>query len=233
MAKFCTNCGKQNEETSAFCSNCGSPLQAPASQPVSEQQAPDIEQSVDTSEVKKKDLKSMLKVENLLTMLKVHKLKAMFIGGAALAVIVAVIVINALFPSPKAVVNKYVKGFESGNAKMIVNCMPDFFWDNDKDEKEETIDDLDDYLDYLDFDSFSYKIKKVKDLDDDEIEELEEELEDYERWYDEFDADDVTDFKSVRVKMTVKIDGEKESETTEFILIKYKGQWKILEGWWY
>ena len=230
MAKFCTNCGKQNEDASAFCFNCGSPLQAPEAQPVVEEQTPVIEQTVETGEAKQEDIKSRLKIDKLLAMLKAYKSVLMIIGGAAIAAIVAVIVISAIFPSPKAVVKKYMKGFESENAKMIVSCMPDFFWDNDKDEKEEMIEELDDYLDYIDFDSFSFEIKKVKNFDDDEIEEWEEELESYESWYDEFDADDVKNFKSVKVKVTVKMDGEKDSTITEIILIKYKGQWKILDG---
>lgn len=227
MTKFCTNCGKQNEGTSAFCSNCGSPLQAPAPQPQldPEQQTTDLDQNVETTEAKPKTV-----IDKLLVMLKTHKSIAMLIGGIALAVIVAAIVISALFPSPQAVVKKYIKGIESGNAKMIVDCMPSFYWEDDKDEKEDLIDNLEDSLDDMDIDSISYKIKKVKDLDDDDIEEYEDTLESMELWYDEFDADDVTDFKSVKVKVTLEYDDEKESETTEFILIKYKGQWKIFRG---
>jgi hypothetical protein len=120
-----------------------------------------------------------------------------------------------------------MNGIARGDAKAVVNCMPDYLWDCDPDEKEEAIDGLETTFDYLDFDKFTYEIKRVSKLDKDEIEDLEDELDDMEDEYDELDADRVTAFREVKIKLTVKIDGEKNTQTVKLILMKYKGQWKV------
>ena len=50
----------------------------------------------------------------------------------------------------------------------------------------------------------------------------------FENRYPEFNMDDITDYKSVKLKMTVVEDGDRDVTTMELILVKYKGKWKIV-----
>ena len=88
---------------------------------------------------------------------------------------------------------------------------------------------MDDAFDELDINKFTYEIKKISKLTEDEIASLEYKLDRIEEDNDEFDANKVTDYRKVKVKTTVKIDGEKETTISTLILVKYKGQWKVYE----
>lgn len=214
MAKFCSNCGTQCEDDAMFCASCGSSLNAPEP----EQSAP--EQPV--SEQPK------TKVDELLARVKLDRPKAIMIGAIAAAVLVLIILLTSLFPSPKAVTKKYMSGIKSGNAEAVVNCMPSFLWANDKDKKEDFIDNFEDSFEEMEFEKFTYKITDVEKLEDDEKEDYLEGFEYLEKMLDDFDSDDVTDVRIVKVKVTMKVDGEQETETLELMLIKYKGQWKVM-----
>ena len=232
MAKICTNCGSQNEDSTLFCTNCGTSLQAPAPQPTP-QPAPEFisnyEQQQPTPEHKPTS-----KLDEILAKLKLTRISATTLGIfaiAAIVVIVAVsILISAIFPGPKKVVKKYLNGLEKGDAKAVVNCMPSYLWEDDKDEKEEFIDSLEDSLDYLEIESIDFKIKDVEKLDKDDQEDYEEMFEYMEKFYDDFDAKDVSAFREVKVKVTVELEDDKQTNTVKFLLIKYKGQWKIFNA---
>lgn len=243
MAKICKTCGTENLDNAIYCGECGSPfdeqVQEPvAQQPAPAQDAPVFEESTEAAPAQdapaqavaaqKEPNKVLAKIDELLAKVKLDRTKALIILGAFVATIALIIIlVSVIFPGPKAVTNKLLKGIAKGDAKAVVNCMPSYLWDNDADDKEDAIDSLEDYFDYLDFDKFTYEIKRVSKLDKDEIDDLEDELDDLEDYYDELDADKVTAFREVKIKLTIKIDGEKSTQTFKLILIKYKGQWKV------
>jgi uncharacterized membrane protein YvbJ len=243
MAKICKTCGTENLDNAIYCGECGSPFdeqaQEPvAQQPVFEQDAPVFEDPIAAAPAEaapaaaataqKEPNKILAKIDELLAKVKLDRTKALIILGAFVATIALIIIlVSVIFPSPKAVTKKLMNGIARGDAKAVVNCMPDYLWDCDPDEKEEAIDGLETSFDYLDFDKFTYEIKRISKLDKDEIEDLEDELDDMEDEYDELDADRVTAFREVKIKLTIKIDGEKTTQTVKLILMKYKGQWKV------
>lgn len=210
MARQCTNCGVQNDDSTVFCTNCGTPLQEPA-------QAPQPQN----------------KLDEILAKLKLSRPQAKKYGIMAIAaiavIIVAVILINVIFPGPKAVVKKFLNAVEKGNAKAIVNCMPSFMWE-DEDEKDEMIEELEEMYEDYEIESVEYEIKEVKKLSNKDQKYYEEIFEYYEDINDEFDADKVTDYKKAEVKVVIETDDGKIRETVDFILIKYKGQWKIFSS---
>ncbi len=226
MAKICINCGVENEESSAFCAKCGSSLQANAPEPAPEtnEAAPEVA-TEGTPESTPEKPKS--KFDEILDKLKIKKRDVMLLGGVAIAAVILIIALSIIFPGPKAVVRKCLNGIENGNAKAIVNCMPSYLWDNDREEKEDAIDSMQDMLDELDIESLKYEIKRVKKYDKDDVEDWRDDNDILEEWYDELDVEDITAIREVKVKVTAKVDGERNSDTIEVILIKYKGQWKI------
>ena len=79
------------------------------------------------------------------------------------------------------------------------------------------------------YDKVSVSVLRVKDFDEEEIEMYRDyTLSYFENRYAEFNMDDITDYKSVKLKMTVVEDGDRDSTTMELILVKYKGKWKIV-----
>lgn len=247
MAKFCTNCGNQLDENAKFCANCGTaiagntPEPAPAVEDVAEVASDEVTvvaedvQNVEQTQAEPTPATAtgsafMAKVDAFLAKIKLDRVKALIISGAVVGVIVIAIALSVIFPSPKTVVKRFMNGVEDMNAKAIINTMPSFIWDNDKDEKEDAIESLEKTLDYLEVEDLEYTIKKVKSLDDDDIEEYEDSFKALEKYFDEFNADDVKAMKEVKVKVSAEIDGEDASETMTFVLIKYKGQWKILDS---
>ena len=243
MAKICKTCGTENLDNAIYCGECGSPFDEQVQEPVAQQPAPAQDAPVyedPTAEAPAQDApaqavaaqkepnKVLAKIDELLAKVKLDRTKALIILGAFVATIALIIIlVSLIFPSPKAVAKKLMNGIARGDAKAVVNCMPDYIWDGDPDEKKDAIDSLDDVLDEIDFDKFTYEIRRVSKLDKDEIDDLEDELDDMEDIYDELNADKATAFREVKIKVTVKIDGEKETNTLKLILMKYKGQWKV------
>ena len=204
MAKSCPKCGAQLEDNATFCTSCGVKL---TPTPAPKKACP---------------LNGLLKKYNPLVL-----------GGVVLAAIVAlVLVFSLLFPSPKVVARKYASGLINGNAKKVVSCLPKF-WFEDSDEKKEYIEDLADFLEDLElkeYDKVKFEIKDVHTLSKSERKQLENKLESYEDDHDGFDADSINVKKAriVEIKVTIKDGGETYRRTFDVLVVKYKGQWKIL-----
>lgn len=225
MAKFCSHCGAQLEDDAMFCEKCGASLKESAPEVIEnapEVDAPATEGSDPTPEAPKS------KVDEILAKANLTRPKAIKIGIIAAAVLVVIIALLLIFPGPKAVARRYMNAMINGNANAIVNNMPSFMWGGDKDEKKDLIDSLKEEFKYRDDDAkYSYKIIDVEKLDRDEKEEAIESFEAFELFIEDFDADDIKDIRYVTVKITIKEDGDKDTETSKLILVKYKGQWKV------
>ena len=156
----------------------------------------------------------------------------MIYGGIALAAIVAIIVaICLIFPSPKMVVNNYMNGILHGNATQIVNCYPSFMWE-DNDEKKEAIESLKDAIEDMELDEYdkvSFEIIDVNTLSKSQRESWESRLESYEDSYDKFKASNcnLKTAKEIEVKVTIKDGGDTRRTTVKFIVMNYRGIWKI------
>ena len=230
MAKFCPKCGSALDDNAVFCTSCGENMNSYA-----QNSTPTPESNPNPNPGKKPNIKLPAFVANILSL---PKKKLMIYGGIALAAIVAIIVaICLIFPSPKMVVRNYINGMLHGNATQVINCMPSFVWE-DNDEKKEIKENLKEYLEDLELDEYgkiSYEIIDVNTLSKSERETWERTLESYENRYDEFKVSDcnLKTAKVIDVKVTIKDGGDTTRKTVEFVVINYRGIWKIFRasGW--
>lgn len=240
MSKFCANCGAELNDTDVFCTSCGAKIDVQPAENHSEATQPEITQA----DAKKLPFLAKLSkfiefpnfgelVKNPAQVTKLPKKQLFTLGGTVIIAILAIILILAIiFPSPKAVVRKYMRGILNENAKQVVSCMPSFMWE-DKEQKETAIEDLEDTFELLDLDEYDkikFEIKDVNKLSRSERNELESMLKMFEIAYDDFEADSVNVKKAkiVDVKVTVKDGGYTHRLDVSFLMIKYKGQWKVL-----
>jgi len=153
-------------------------------------------------------------------------IKYSIIGGSALVVIIVaiVIVVNLLFPSPKAVLQKGLDAVINGNAGQLVSVLPPFLFEMDEDmDKEDYIEQIEETFEDAETEDIKYEIKKIENASSSERRAIRTTLELYEDYLDDFDAKDVTEFKVAKVKMK---DGG-DTSTEEISLIKYKGRWYL------
>ena len=129
----------------------------------------------------------------------------------------------------ESVVREFMEALGNGDAETFVNCCCDAMFYDDFD-KDDYIEELEDLFDDMEIEYFEYEIESVDDLSNSEIKDLEEEFEYIEEYYDnDFDADKVTDYKKVKVHVSYESNYGDYDDIDEFIVIKYKGQWKIFE----
>ena len=222
MSKFCKNCGASLEDNTKFCSNCGAEVSAYEDAPAQENvEAPAAEGAAPAKR------KLSFNIDDIKAYVStIDKPKAIKLGSIAAAVVVAIIAIivaiSLIFPGPEAVVKKALNAAIDGNAKTFISVVPPFLFE-DKDEKEDAIDSLDDAFDDAELEDIEFEIKKVSKMSSSDKKNLKEGLEEMEDYLDDFDADDVTDFKTVKVKIS---DGG-DNKTVEIDVIKYKGRWYL------
>ena len=227
MAKFCTKCGTALDDNAVFCTSCGESINNYAHAPTPDH--PESNPNPAPNPGKKPNIKLPAFVTNILSL---PKKKLMIYGGIALAAIVAIIVaICLIFPSPKMVVNNYMNGILHGNATQVVNCYPSFMWE-DNDEKKEAIETLKDAIEDMgldEYDKVSFEIIDVNTLSKIQRKSWESTLESYEDRYDNFKASNcnIKTAKEIEVKVTIKDGGDTRRTTVKFIVMNYRGIWKI------
>ena len=224
MAKFCPKCGSALDDNAVFCTSCGENMNSYA-----QNSTPTPESNPNPNPGKKPNIKLPAFVANILSL---PKKKLMIYGGIALAAIVAIIVaICLIFPSPKMVVRNYMNGILHKNAGQIINCSPSFMWE-DSDEKKEAKENLEEYLEDMELDEYdkvSYEIIDVNKLSKSQRESWERTLESYEDRYDKFKASNcnLKTAKEIEVKVTIKDGGDTHRITVKFIVMNYRGIWKV------
>ena len=222
MSKFCKNCGASLEDNTKFCSSCGTEVSACEDAPVQEKvEAPAAEGAAPAKR------KLSFNIEDIKAYVSnIDKPKAIKLGSIAAAVVAAIIAIivaiSLIFPSPEAVVKKALNAAIDGNAKAYVNLLPPFLFE-DEDDKEYIIELYE--IAFEDMEDMEFEIKKVSKMSSSDKKNIKEALEEMEDYLDDFDADDVTDFKVVKVR----IDDGDEKSTEDMSVIKYKGRWYLWE----
>ncbi len=215
---FCGKCGAQNEDGASFCKECGAPLTADAPTPA-QTPADQSGQNVTVGGTK----------------LPVNRNQLIGIVAIAAVVIVAIIILIVNLVGgggSQGVAEKYVNAMYKGDGKTVVNLMPKEFIEemcdkNDMD-KGEMIEDMNDTLELMidalddEYDNWSVSAKatKAKDLSDKKVKELED------RYDNSLDVDlDIQAAQEVTLEITVKADGEKETEKVKLTVIKVGGKW--------
>ncbi len=227
MAKFCSNCGAQNEDVAAVCGNCGAALEGGVAPAKADPMA---------------NVKALgAKVPK--------KLIPVIAGVAGVVVLVIIVAIVSSFGSSKSLVKKLEKSMYAGDAEATMKLVYTF----DSEDLSEVIADgmeslyEDDYYIEMLEDEYgdNVKVKKVEVLDetvykkgDEAFEDQIDMLKNYEesfnalaemKDYDEVDftSDMVKGVKRVTYKVTYSGEDKTDSVIKTVWLVKVKGGWKL------
>lgn len=226
---FCDKCGKENPQGSAFCQYCGNPMASSAPQPQS-YEAPQNQGGFNPTPMQLPKMNINWK-----------KILTFAIPGVVILALILIFVSCLGSCGAEGALKAYFEGEMFGNnPKAYMEVMVDpvqmeYYIDEGKyDDKNDMLDEYKDDCEdtkesYREAKkeygaSAKYEVKKTYKYDKDEIEALGEYFEEYYEEYG-YDADDIQDAVTFKVKVTVKIDGEKESYTDEVTFVKIKGKW--------
>ena len=211
---YCGKCGTEITDGVTYCPNCGQPINT-------QTQAGQTVQQSNKSKVRKILVPTAILV--------------------AIIVIVSVIVATGKGSYKKTLDNCY-KAIETQDIKLMQSVLAQYFLDyqlagRDEDDLEGDIAELidDDRSEYEcgDNTKITYSILREKDADDSELEELKADLYNWFAYY-VYDRDDfyrsVTAAKIVTVRLRVVCDEDSNIFTSQLILIREKGKWKIAIG---
>ena len=211
---YCGKCGTEITDGAICCPNCGQPINTRT-------QAGQTVQQSNKSKVRKILVPTAILV--------------------AIIVIVSVIVATGKGSYKKTLDNCY-KAIETQDIKLMQSVLAQYFLDyqlagRDEDDLEGDIAELidDDRSEYEcgDNTKITYSILREKDADDSELEELKADLYNWFEYY-VYDRDDfyrsVTAAKIVTVRLRVVCDEDSNIFTSQLILIREKGKWKIAIG---
>lgn len=211
---YCGKCGTEITDGVTYCPNCGQPINTRT-------QAGQTVQQSNKSKVRKILVPTAILV--------------------AIIVIVSVFVATGKGSYKKTLDNCY-KAIETQDIKLMKSVLAQYFLDyqlagRDEDDLEGDIAELidDDRSEYEcgDNTKITYSILREKDADDSELEELKADLYNWFAYY-VYDRDDfyrsVTAAKIVTVRLRVVCDEDSNIFTSQLILIREKGKWKIAIG---
>lgn len=211
---YCGKCGTEITDGVTYCPNCGQPINTRT-------QAGQTVQQSNKSKVRKILVPTAILV--------------------AIIVIVSVVVATGKGSYKKTLDNCY-KAIETQDIKLMKSVLAQYFLDyqlagRDEDDLEGDIAELidDDRSEYEcgDNTKITYSILREKDADDSELEELKADLYNWFAYY-VYDRDDfyrsVTAAKIVTVRLRVVCDEDSNIFTSQLILIREKGKWKIAIG---
>ena len=149
------------------------------------------------------------------------------IATIVLAVIVVIILaVSLLGGGPKKAVKKYINGFNSGNAKKVVNSMDiigsmawGYYYDEDDFEEEDYEDFIEEYEEYEDeyADELEDKRDDMLDEMDDAFDDINDEYKSYKMKIEKFkDVEDLgKDLYAVDVKVSLEAKPRDKEETDE------------------
>ena len=136
-------------------------------------------------------------------------------------------VLPTVLPSPTNTTKKLMKAYEATDAAALVDLHAPFLF-ADEDAKEEFVEELDKMFSELD--DVEYEVKDEADLSKSEIKDIEKSLKNIEKFVEDFNAEDVTEYKKVKVKYSCEFEDEKVKETVDIILVKYQNKWVVYSG---
>lgn len=217
MSKFCEECGSPLEDNASFCENCGTAVpQEPEAAPAGNF------------------------FTNFLNRLKSDKKFAIITGGIAVALVLVIVLICVFAGGGKGytkAIDNYIAVMVKGDVDKVEKLVPPEYWEYAEDEMDMDLDDfIDEYEDNIDdmMDSLedqygkgikaTYEVLEEKELSEKKLEGIAEALEDT---YD-LDAKKVTAGYELEVEMTIEGDEDDDSNETELTVIKYDGNWYLV-----
>ena len=209
MAKFCGNCGTQNEDLANVCGNCGTPFEVPAAP-----EAPVVAEAPAAPAKKSKG-----------------KLIGIIAGAVAATVALIVVLVLLLGGGAEGTAKKFLEAYFDGDGETAYALMSEYAKDEsdiDEDEFVERIEEFADMLlenaeeEYGDNIKFTVTVTDSEKLDDNDLEDLFGD--DYE---DIMEDNDITEAVLVEAEVEVKGDDDSDSDEAELYMVKENGQWKV------
>lgn len=226
---FCEKCGKSNPDEAKFCEGCGNPLVAEADLQAAEPAA-DSADAFDAAAPQQAAPNNTTK-----------KIITIAVPVLLIVIIIWSLVSCGVFkPGYEKAFSNYCKAMQEGDGKLLYNTTVDPYIlegmlegeRSDYDEEQDVIDEYtdraesqrdaleDEYGEHL---KITYKIRKTTEYTQSEIEDIAAYLE--ERY--DYDASDVQDVVTLRVRMTIEGEDDRESDTTEVAMMKVRGKWYV------
>ena len=232
MSKFCTKCGASIEDNSSFCTSCGAKFDAaPAASTA----------SADSNDSILDKFKANANVETIKGLQSNPNFKKYVgIGVVAIAVIIIIcILVSVLSGGYMKPIENYFEGIEKKDAETFMEAYHEYqlkyekknYCDGSADEledgyksavktfynslKEEYGSDL----------KISVSVEDKEKIDKDDLKDYEEFLQ--ENW--DKKSLEVTKGYEVEVEVTIKGDDDKDSDTSDFVVLKIDGDWCICE----
>lgn len=209
---YCDKCGRNNPDGAAFCEECGNKLENTVGENV----------NTYSNEVPANNGNSNKIIGIIVAVVIV-----------AAAVFGAVKLVGCMGLGVEAPVKNLERAIKKGDIDALMKAFPKSYsteMDDDiKDGLEEGLQDVSEDLEDEDI-KFSFKVTRKKKLDKDDLKEAQKEENELLKLS---DMDKITIKKGYKltVKVTVKHDGDEESETFKIPVYKVDGRWCILGSW--
>ena len=236
MAKFCTKCGAQCDDSTVFCTKCGAKFDNAAPS----QAAPASDGGEKTILEKFKENANMESIKELQKNPNFNKILGIAVIAVA-AIIIIAIIISIATSGYKKPIDNFFKGIQKTDAEAFISTVPEYITESMEDNIKdgyygEDVDSIEEYyenyleemLDVLEDDfgkdvKFSYKVVDKEELKNRDINDIEDSAEEI---YDE--KIDVSKGYEVDVEYTIKGKDDKEEDLdATFIIIKVDGNWAI------
>lgn len=236
--KFCNNCGQQMEDTSTFCPNCGATNEAAPAAPA----AKPAGNNAFMAKVQGVWAKVQNFCKNYISAAKKDK-KLIIVPAAAVVGVIAVIVVLSLLLSHPY--KKAVKGYIAMDAsykateKQYMAQIPEEAWEYLEEEKKYAPADdqwdsyekrAEKYVEALEEEygenyKVTFKIENASKLSDKKLKDWKDYAK--ENW--DVSKKDVKAGYKLKLEVTIKGSEDKDSDTIKLVVIKYKGDWYVVE----
>lgn len=231
---FCVKCGAKNDDNAKFCVECGNKLEhvIPARQKVQQGDASYVPSGNQQGEIPR-FIPSDRTEKRKNTLFR--NMKPVPVVVTVLLVLAVVLLGKMLFSGgqEKKLIKNFVKAEMEGNAKTLINMLPDEVVrvaEKDGMDKKELTDQMDEMLQSVQSSlksmlgedwNYSYKIQKMEKMSQEEIQEKEKD------YADEECELDIKEGKTVTVELTIKGKDIENSQEIDIGIIKVGKKWYL------
>ncbi len=248
MAKFCSKCGTELNDSSAFCPNCGTSVGAPVAPAAPAAPAAPVSPAPEKPVREKKprvapvsaytadNQKPSDAIQGLIDKIKANP-KCLILPGAIVAgVLVLALVLSLVFGGGYTdALDNYVDLF-MGKSSAIAKSAPDAYWDYMEEEEDTTLKELketfeDEYDEQIEaMEEFfgkrvklTYEVIEEDELSARKLKKIAESL------ADDYDMDvKVSEGYMIEVELLLKGSEEELEQTQEFTVLKIDGKWYLV-----
>ena len=227
---YCGNCGTENSDNVRFCRKCGKLLKSES----------DSSNSNNANSFNNNNSISDNGFEQKITetVKATNRNRAIGIAVSAVAVVAIIILGFNLFSgrSYEKVIDKYIDGIYHADAQEVIDLFPKEWWEKEVEKEGLSDEELDKYIDSVNerlqdsMDQVEDKYGKDWKLSYDIIGEenvVDDDLDDIK---DDFDIDDISEAKTIKVKLKISGDTNDEKTTTVKVdVVKIGKSWYLAD----